>query len=166
MTLISPEMRTLVGRPMGVVRSYPITESDIRRWMIAVDHPDWPQFPDLAIDPPDPWLAPEDFNPFAWCTADPAGPPPRPEDGGDAYCEGRLGIKGPGLSHLLNGGIEVLYGSRLHVGDVVESTTTIGSYREHEGRLGPTLFTVLEHSWTTNGGRWVKLMRETLVRYA
>ena len=76
MTLITAAMSSAVGRQTSKRTSFPISESDIRRWATAVY---WPHRP-----PPIFWdskyaattshgriVAPEEFNPFAWMVADP-----------------------------------------------------------------------------------------------
>ncbi|HLM16931.1 MAG TPA: MaoC family dehydratase N-terminal domain-containing protein, partial [Acidimicrobiia bacterium] len=70
---ITPQMLDLVGLELRSATSFPITDSDIRRWAIAVYYPE--PAPKLFWDAKHAAatvhggiVAPEDFNPFAWLT--------------------------------------------------------------------------------------------------
>jgi hypothetical protein len=163
-------MRAAVGRQLARQVSFPVSESDIRRWAIAVYYPQPP--PRLFWDTGyarstrhGGIVAPEDFNPFAWMAAgreEPAGALP----GSSLDSPERLlGIPGPGLGHQLNGGVEVEYGARMRPGDVITSVSRLAGYSERTGRLGLMLFTVTEDAWTNDDGDLVKLARSTLIRY-
>jgi hypothetical protein len=172
-TNISAAMREAVGRQTGCRRSFPVSESDIRRWAIAVY---WPQDPPRLF-----WdagyaagtrhggvVAPEEFNPFAWMASETepvAGAGPAEEAGDVNRMERRLGITGPGLRFELNGGVEVEYGVRMRPGDVITSVSRLGGYSEREGRLGLMLFTVSEDTWTNQAGQVVRRARATQIRY-
>ena len=70
-TYITDEMSNAVGRELARMTSYPITDSDIRRWAVAVYYPDEPPrlFWDAEYAAGTPYgsvVAPEEFNPFAW----------------------------------------------------------------------------------------------------
>ena len=74
-THITDEMRAAVGRELARMTSYPITDSDIRRWAVAVYYPEEP--PRLFWDADyaagtsfGGIVAPEEFNPFAWMVAE------------------------------------------------------------------------------------------------
>jgi hypothetical protein len=162
-------MHDAVGGVIDRRVSYPVTDSDIRRWAIACYYPQEP--------PPLYWdasyaattvhggiVAPYDFNPFAWMAVEPPG---RPRGGriNPDRIENALGIDGPGLTKMLNGGIEVEYRTRMRPGDTITSTTRLKSYSEREGRLGLMLFTISEDTWTNDRGDVVKVLRGTLIRY-
>jgi hypothetical protein len=162
--LISDAMRAVVGGQLSRSVSYPVAESDIRRWAIAVYYPQEP--PKRFWDPTsrDGIAAPEDFNPFAWLAASSEGRPRRP--GGDPdHTELSLGIAGPGLSTVLNGGMSAEYGEPIRPRDVVTSVNRLTGYSERTGRLGHMLFTVLEDTWTNQRDQFVKRTRMTLIRY-
>lgn len=162
-TSISGEMRAAIGREFGRRTSFPVSSSDIRRWAIAVYYPEPP--PEVFWKPHEGLRAPEDFNPFAWMTAD----GPSDESGGDPNntdnTELQLGITGPGLKFQLNGGLEVEYGVPMRPGDVITSVSRVTGYSEREGRLGLMLFTVIEDVWTNQDGAEVRRGRITLIRY-
>jgi hypothetical protein len=68
---LTSHLLDLVGREIRSTTSFPITDSDIRRWAIAVYHPE--PVPRLFWDAEyaagtvhGGVVAPEDFNPFAW----------------------------------------------------------------------------------------------------
>lgn len=93
-THISPAMTAAVGSVISTTRSHPLTDSDIRRWAIAVY---WPQEPPprfvAPTDPQAPLVAPEELNPFAWSVAEQTWAGTQ-QSGPDAT-ENRLGIQGP-----------------------------------------------------------------------
>jgi hypothetical protein len=167
---LTPELLALVGREIRSNTSFPITDSDIRRWAIAVYYPE--------LSPTLFWdaeyaagtghggiVAPEEFNPFAWMSRSttsrsvkkPAGEFPLPEElaGGTA----------PPTTAMVNGGLEVEYGVRMRPGDVITSTSTIGDYKEREGRLGLMLFSTVIDTWTNQHSETVRTSRNTLIRY-
>lgn len=161
-SLVTDEMRSIVGAVVDRRVSFPIAASDIRRWVIAVHHPE-PSPPELlATGAP----APAEFNPFAWLVADRIEPliPCEPRDT-DRY-EKTAGVRGPGLTFQVAAGLDVAYGVPMVEGDVIISVTTLEEYREKPGRVGPMLFTVLRDEWTNQDGERVKVIRETSIRYA
>jgi hypothetical protein len=169
-TSISAAMSAATGRELGSRVSFPVSESDIRRWAIAVYYPEEP--PRLFWDAGyarstrhGGIVAPEEFNPFAWMAAV-QDPPPAP--GGPetvSHVELALGIPGPGLRHQLNGGVTVRYGVRMRPGDVITSRNRLVGYAEREGRLGLMLFTTTEDAWTNERGELVKVTTTTGIRY-
>ncbi len=172
MTNISDEMRAAIGAQTSRRVSYPVSASDIRRWAIAVYWPDRP--PRLFWDEDDATgtvhqgiVAPEDFNPFAWMSAESSAPAAAPssEPNDPDQGERALGIAGPGLKFMLNGGMEVDYGVRMRPGDIITATGRLADYREREGRLGLMLFTIAEDTWANQRDELVKCTRSTLIRY-
>ena len=169
--LITDEMRAAVGRELRSAVSFPISESDIRRWAIAVYYPEPPpplfwNADEAALTVHKGIVAPEEFNPFAWMTA--AGPrtATTASGGHDAgRTEKELGIAPPAVRHQLNGGVEVEYGVRMRPGDVITSVTRLGGYTERSGKLGQMLFTVFEDTWTNQRDEPVKVSKMTLIRY-
>jgi hypothetical protein len=167
---VSAAMRDVIGRQLTRRVSFPVSESDIRRWAIAVYYPEEPprQFWDAEYAKSTRHggiVAPEDFNPFAWMAAEKDEPSVQIEQNNPDRTEIVLGIPGPGLKYQLNGGMEVEYGTRMRPGDVITSVTRLAAYSEREGRLGLMLFTVSEDTWTNSGGDVVKKTRMTLIRY-
>ena len=171
MTLITDAMQAAVGRELGRAVSFPISVSDIRKWAIAVYYPDEP--PRLFWDEAHAAttvhggiVAPEEFNPFAWMTADPSGlPPSGPLRIDPDRTERLLGLEPLGLQFMLNGGIDVEYGVRMRPGDVITSVQSLSGYREREGRLGLMMFTTSENLWTNQRGEVVKRYQGTVIRY-
>jgi len=167
---ITPQMLDVVGLELRSATSFPITDSDIRRWAIAVYYPEpaprlfWDR--DYAATTAHGGIvAPEDFNPFAWLTqteAD-AGVAARAQTGFGP--EESLGLPAPATTAIINGGTEVEYGVRMRPGDVITSVTTLGGYKEREGRLGLMLFTTTVDTWTNQEGATVKTSQSTLIRY-
>ena len=75
-SLLTDAMEACVGQAFRRVVSFPVSASDIRRWAIAVYHPELPprRYWDEQYCIESAWgglIAPEDFNPFAWATASP-----------------------------------------------------------------------------------------------
>lgn len=170
-THISDEMRAALGTTMSRRVCYPVTESDIRRWAIAVYYPDEPpaRFIDAAAAAKTRYggiVAPEEFNPFAWRAAeewhvgddhsDPTDP---------ARTERSLGLAPPDVHFQLNGSMETEYGVPMRPGDVITSTSALADYKERPGRLGLMLFTTTEDTWTNQRGEVVRRTRNTLIRY-
>jgi hypothetical protein len=166
---ISDAMRDSVGRELSRSVSFPVSASDIRRWAVAVYHPEEP--PRLFWDEDHARttvhggvVAPEEFNPFAWMAAEPSGVRHAP-DGSVNAIERTLGIEEPPLRFQLNGGLSAEYGVPIRPGDVITSVTRLGGYRERHGRLGLMLFTVSETTWTNAREETVKRLQSTLIRY-
>ncbi|SDH70648.1 FAS1-like dehydratase domain-containing protein [Pseudonocardia oroxyli] len=165
-TNITPEMKAALGTELGRRVSYPITDSDIRRWALAVYWPDLPPARYLAGND-SALVAPEEFNPFAWAVSEtilhPSGVDADRND--PDRTEKQLGVTGPGLKYMLNGGMETEYGASMRAGDVITSVTTLASYSERPGRLGLMLLSVTEDTWTNQHEEIVKRGRTTLIRY-
>lgn len=157
-TLISEEMKGIIGKELVSKRSYPITQSDIRKWAIAVYFPDQP--PAEFLD--DPQVAPEEFNPFAWATPTPAV---RFSEMGATALEDVAGIPAPPVKFQLNGGVGCTYGVRMRPGDVITSSLSIVNYFEKSGKLGQMLFTDRADVWTNQNGEVVRTNTSTLIRY-
>jgi hypothetical protein len=170
-TYISLEMAGAVGRLLGRQVSFPVAESDIRKWALAVYFPKKPPrlFWDAsyaATTPHGGIVAPEEFNPFAWMTAESESAGSSPGGQHDPNrTELSLGIAGPGLQFQVNGGIEVEYGVRMRPGDVITAESRLAGYTEREGRLGLMLFTASESVWTNQAAELVKRSITTVIRY-
>lgn len=168
---ISSAMREAVGTELIRQVSYPVSESDIRRWAIAVYWPESP--PPHFLDEKAATttvhagiVAPEDFNPFAWAVAESVTINPAYPPGSDPDNTERLaGIPGPGLKFQLNGGLETEYGVRIRPGDVITGVRRLGPYSERPGRLGLMLFSRTEETWTNQRGEFVRRTANTLIRY-
>jgi hypothetical protein len=170
---ISDEMRALVGRTFGARRSsVPISLSDIRKWAIAIYYPEVPPrlFWDEEYAATSPYggiVAPEEFNPFAWFTAD--GPVIAPTYEGPIRGSGpesAFGVESPETTFILNGGMEVSYGLRMKPGDVITSSETkLLDYQERQSRLGLMLITRTETTWTNQDDQMVKVTRSIGIRY-
>ena len=168
-TYISRAMAAVAGAQLDRRVSFPITDSDIRRWAIAACYPAEPPrvFWDSAYAAKTLYLgivAPEDFNPFAWMTAEPGGLPDS-RDRDPNMMEKILGVAPPTTRFSLNGGLSAYYGVRMRPGDVITSVRTLVGYRERAGRLGLMLLTELEIMWTNQNGDMVREARSTIIRY-
>jgi hypothetical protein len=162
---VSEAMHSVVGAVISRRTSFPVSASDIRKWAIAVYYPHRP--------PARYWdeeanggrlMAPHEFNPFAWMTADPKGFPVIDRLDGDIY-EKMLGIQGPGLTRQLNGGLDVEYVGEFGAGDEITAVRTLDGYKEREGRLGLMLFTTIRETWTIQDGTTVQIRLQTGIRY-
>jgi hypothetical protein len=169
-TNISEDMRNAIGRELSRRVSYPVSESDIRRWALAVYYPERP--PQEFIDPAHAAkthhkgiVAPQEFNPFAWLVAEDHSPDVEVDSNNPDRTEQILGLPGPGLKFQLNGGLEVEYVVPMRPGDLITAVSRLAEYRERPGRLGLMLFTVTEDTWTNQNGELVKRTRTTLIRY-
>jgi hypothetical protein len=162
---VSEAMRGVVGATISRRVSFPVSASDIRKWAIAVYYPHQP--------PARYWdedasagriLAPHEFNPFAWMTADPKGFPEIDKLDADIL-EKTLGVAGPGLKRQLNGGLDVEYVNDFGVGDIVTAVRILEGYRERDGRLGRMLFTTVRETWTDQNGTTLQVRLQTGIRY-
>lgn len=162
---ISEEMRDCVGRDLDRRVSFPITSSDIRRWAVAIYYPELPpqRFWTASADSTcaGTLVAPEDFNPFAWLVAEPAGPPPSLRDPEEV-----LGIDSPDAPVRLRGGMSVEYGVPMRAGDVITSVRRLGGYDERAGRRGRMLLTIIMDTWTNQRDELVKSFEFTFIRFA
>lgn len=167
--LITDAMRAAVGTELDHTVSYPISSSDIRRWALAVYHPMEPprEFWDedaAANGPHGGLVAPEDFNPFAWMTAEPSGMKPVYDASGPSI-EERMGLEPVATKFMLNGGVRIDYGARMRPGDVISATAALTGYEQRTGRLGLMLFTTTTSRWVNQHDAPVKTIRNTLIRY-
>jgi hypothetical protein len=162
---VSEAMRSVVGGTISRRTSFPVSASDIRKWAIAVYYPHRP--------PARYWdeeasggrlMAPQEFNPFAWMTADPKGFPVIDRLDADIH-EKMLGVEGPGLKKQLNGGLDVQYVNEFGAGDVVTAVRVLDGYKEREGRLGRMLFTTIRETWTDQNGTTLQIRLQTGIRY-
>jgi len=174
-TLITDDMRALLGVVMAEETSYPIAASDIRRWALAVYYPE--------IPPPQFWdeehpatialgglVAPDEFNPLAWITQDPGPDRGRRRSGAGAPRSGAfelaLGVDPPEYRAVLQGEIRARYGEGpMRPGDVIRSATSITEYSEREGRMGLQLYTTISEVLTNQRDEWVKTVDTVFVRY-
>lgn len=168
-SLVTAQMRSIIGRPFRRLVSYPISESDIRKWAIAIHYPESPprvywDADHAASTALAELVAPEDFNPFAWATADP-DLTHRSVSFDPDYIEATFGIPGPGARTNLNSGLSVTYGVRMHPGDVITSVSRVVSYDEKTGRSGRMLFTTVRNVWTNQHDDTVKVLEQLSIRY-
>ncbi len=163
-----PEVETLITKEMEAQRgvwgeprvSYPVSESDIRRWAIGVY---WPETPprlywDADYATTTRWggiIAPEDFNPFAW-------PIPDGSFRAAGALPGQTPTKG---QNILNGGQVDTFGVRMRPGDVITTRSRLSRFEERVGRNGLTLYTFTETDWRNQKGELVKTRISTGVRY-
>ena len=157
-TLVTQEMLDRKGVWEQEDTSYPISDSDIRRWSIAAY---WPETPPREF-----WdaefartttaggiVAPPDFNPFAW-------PPVRevPEDRRSATAQG-VGQR------RMNGGQVDTFGVPMRPGDVIRTRTRLTHWEERETRLGHTMFMYEETEWRNQRDEVVKTRVKTRIRF-
>ena len=159
-TLVTAEMQERKGVWGGERVSYPVSESDIRKWAIAVY---WGETPprlywDEEYAKATRWggiIAPQDFNPFAWAVptgaVKPAGAVP-----------GQQTRKG---GNVMNGGQADTYGVPMRPGDVITSRSRLSHWEERQGRNGLTLFSYTETEWRNQDGELVKTRISTGIRY-
>jgi hypothetical protein len=157
-TYITEDIRQMLQVERDVMISPPVSESDIRKWAIAVYWPETPprQFWDAAYAKNSRWggiVAPHEFNPFAW-----------PIERREATRLGGPIGKEPG-QRVLNGGSDIRYYTPIRPGDVIRSATKLVEAYEKTGRLGVMLFLISEIGWTNQRGEQVKIERKTSIRY-
>ena len=162
-TLVTQDMIDRKGVWGREHASPPVSESDIRKWAIAVYWPKTPPpiFWDADYAAGTRWgglIAPPDFNPFAWPVT--VERPPRAERSEPTNTprsgKGRRGM---------NGGQVDTYGVPMRPGDVITARNRLRDWDERETRLGLTLFTFAETEWRNQAGELVKLRVATGIRY-
>jgi hypothetical protein len=170
--LIRPDMRAAIGRPYREQVSYPVSASDIRRWVQAVHYPEPapPGYLDPEVAASGELVAPLDFNPFAWGFARAVPNALEITLGADVHRPGAMehlvGVTPPALTHAINGGVGATYTDvRMRPGDVISARTAVAGYSERTGRLGPMLLSDAVTTWTNQHGQLVKTYRMTLIRY-
>lgn len=159
-TLVTQEMIDAQGVWGSERSSYPVGESDIRKWAIAVY---WPETPpqihwDADYAKGTRWgglIAPRDFNPFTWPVARPAGASAGP-------VPGQTPKKG---ENILNGGQADTFFEPIRPGDVVTSRSRLRDWEEREGRHGLTIYAYTETEWHNQDGELVKRRISTGIRY-
>src|SRR2546423_1802937 len=126
-------MRAALGRAMSRQVSFPVSESDIRRWAIAVYYPADPpqQFWDQGYAKNTQYggiVAPEDFNPFAGRAGEEGELPVNIAPSETGRGKIMLGAPPPPLKFQLRGGNEIDYGVPMRPGDVITSVTRLADY--------------------------------------
>jgi hypothetical protein len=163
--IISAEMRAAEGRVLSSRSSYPISASDIRKWAIAVYHPEPPPSKYIgagAAGGEAALVAPQEFNPFAWATP---GAKPKPSDVSANFLENQMGIAPPPMKFMVNGGSVCEYGAPMREGDVITTAYSLKGYTLKQGKKGPLLITETQDRWTNQKGETVRTTTLTLVRY-
>jgi hypothetical protein len=157
-SLVTQEMLDCKGVWGNEDVSYPISESDIRRWAIASYWPKPPPrlFWDADYAKTTKWegiVAPEDFSPFAW--AIPSGE----ENANPFSLPGMLG------GMILNGGQTDTFATRMRPGDVISTRLRLADWEEKEGRSGLKLFSQYETEWHNQNGDLVKRRVATVIQF-
>jgi N-terminal half of MaoC dehydratase len=174
-TLITDDMRALIGQVMRSSTSFPIAVSDIRKWAMAIWYPELP--PPLYWDEDyakaTRWagiIAPQEFNPFAWMAAEPRPTAPEPLPAGGyrrfADLEAPFGLTMPHLRAILQSRVIATYSPvPMRPGDVIRSDSAITEYFEREGKMGLQLYTTTSNNWYNQNGEWIKRLDTVFVRY-
>ncbi len=160
-TLVTDDMIERKGVWGSERVSPPISESDIRKWAIAVY---WPETPpaifwdtDYATDTR--WgsiIAPPDFNPFAWPIVTPKDKPAKADKPKE---KPKRRLRG------MNGGQVETYGVPMRPGDVITMRNRLRDWEERDTRLGLTLFSYSEMEWHNQDGELVKRRVSTAILY-
>ena len=142
--------------------SPPVSESDIRKWAIAVYWPETPPaiFWDAAYAATTRWggiIAPPDFNPFAWPIVT-----EKPKSASKPAASGATKTR---KLRGMNGGQVDTYGVPMRPGDVITARNRLRDWEERETRLGHTLFTYSETEWRNQDGELIKRRVSTAIRY-
>ena len=158
-TLVTPGLEERRGVWVDGQTSFPVSESDIRKWAISSYWPDEPPplFWDEEYAKSTRWggiIAPQDFNPFAW-------PVKRPKAQAGPAREGPGGVPLTGM----NGGQVDTYGLPQRPGDIITSRSQIKGWSEDQTRLGLTLFIETEIEWRNQDDDIVRRRISTAIRY-
>lgn len=158
---INDELTAWVGREAGRHTSPAVSESDIRKWAIAIY---WPESPprlywDEAYGKQTRFggiVAPEGFNPFAWSIGIESGA--FLPDAASAI----LRSVGRGLNWL-NGGNRDEFHAVMRPGDVITSVTTLDDVHTQRGARFPMLFFTKKYVWSNQRQELVKISRQTSI---
>ena len=161
LTYVTDDMREAQGIWGEPHTSYPITETDIRRWAMATYYPARPPkiYWDDDYAKETRWggiIAPPDFNPFAWSLA--GRPRPVRSNLSGARPDGKALIG-------MNGGQTDTYGEPMRPGDTITARTRLLDWNEREGRLGHTLYVRNEIEWRNQREELVKTRISIAIRY-
>ncbi|MEZ5408472.1 MAG: MaoC family dehydratase N-terminal domain-containing protein [Acidimicrobiales bacterium] len=161
-TLVTDDMIERKGVWGSERVSPPISESDIRKWAIAVYWPETPPaiFWDADYAAGTRWgsiIAPPDFNPFAWPIVTPKDRSAKADKGPKEKPKRRL--------RGMNGGQVETYGVPMRPGDVITMRNRLRDWEERETRLGLTLFSYSEMEWHNQDNELVKRRVSTGILY-
>ena len=159
-TYVTDEMREAKGVWGFSHSSYPITDTDIRRWAMATYYPERP--PSIYWDNEyakntkyGGIIAPPDFNPFAWSMDRPV-----------TMTRGLSGARPDGKPLTgMNGGQTDTYGVPMRAGDVITARSRLIDWEERDGRLGHTLYVRTEIEWRNQQDELVKTRISIAIRY-
>jgi len=146
--IVTDEVRKQIGK-VGEPRHYEVEKGHIRRFAEAIGDPN-PLFNDEAAARRSRFggmIAPPTFYRFM------SSPIP------DIRLPGFQGFRG------LDGGSEWEYFLPIRPGDRITAQSKLVDIRESEGRLGPMVFTTVEHSYTNQFGELCATQRSTGIRY-
>jgi hypothetical protein len=140
----------------------PIADSDIRRWAIAVY---WPEAPPRRFWDPTAgganagaFLAPEEFNPFAW-------PAPRQSRRTSAQPSEERRPDPARVRGRVNGGCRVVYGVRMRVGDRIRRRVRLHGWTARDSGRGTLLLVDYEHEWRNQRDEHVRSTVYTLIHW-
>ena len=153
---VTDVMHAQIGVLSERMTSPPVTESDIRRWAIAVY---WPELPprlywdtDYAESTPHGGIvAPQELNPFAW-----------PVDWHDNHYNRVVLQSNEGRVRLF-GGTDTTYFQPIRPGDVITSESRLSRIDERPGKDRTMLFYVTENRWTNQRDELVKIEMYTVI---
>jgi hypothetical protein len=159
-SLVTEDLVRLKGVWWPAVESFPVTESDIRKFAIALY---WPETPPRIFWDPEyakttRWkgiVAPEDFNPFVWHVGRPPAGPGQ--------------VLRPGVvkaTHGVNGAVTERIFERIRPGDVITERIKLLDWYERQGKsFGLMLFEVYEIEWMNQRSQIVKTREQLMIRY-
>jgi MaoC dehydratase-like protein len=156
--LVTPELEALKDVWTDHKTSFPISESDIRRWAIAAYYPEPPPrlFWDAEYAASTRWggiVAPEDFNPFAW-----------PIPTGDET-DAASSIVRVGSGAVMNGGQADVFGVRMRPGDLITSRRRLAKFEERQTKSALMLFSYYETEWRNQHDEVVKTRTGTVIQF-
>lgn len=153
--LDTADLERWLGRPLGGARvKEPMTVTDVRRWVQAMENPNRLHFDDDFVSQSvfGRIVAPQSFTPW-WC----------PGQGGISATFGE--IPGAHLSHV--GDEWWFYGPRLYPGDHVRCDRMAFDYRNAwTGFAGPSVFQRGDTTYINHRGEIVAKQRTTMLRFS
>lgn len=159
-SLITDELRKLVGATVGEPLILKVEEGAIQRYAEAIGDPN-PLYNDVEYARKSKYgrlICPPGF--IGWpVQGQPGALPGRTSEMADIF------VKAGAPTNVLDGGIEFEFFTTVGAGDILVSTTKVANITEHETRMGKTMFITTETSFVNQDGKVVLKSRATSINY-
>jgi 3-methylfumaryl-CoA hydratase len=149
-SLVTPQMRALIGQPQWPAQSVEVHGADILRYLEATGDSDVRRDDDGVL------LAPPMFLP-PFAVGGVIG-----EDGRRAR-PGETLVRPEGLVRRLMGGCDIIFGEPIRAGELITATSTFVDIHQKQGRDGPMVFVVTDVAYRNEHGTHKRTERWTII---